>query len=256
MAYIEELFGLKGKKGFVTGGAQGIGKVVATGMARCGMDVAIVDVNKEKAEEAAHQIEALGVRSMALVCDVTSAEAVDATVDTIATGFGGLDFAFNNAGIANNTPTEDIDLKDWQKVIDVNLIGVFLTARAAGRKMIASGGGSIINTASMSGHIVNRPQPQSAYNASKAGVIQLTKSMAIEWAPHKVRVNCISPGYIRTEMTVHVRQDWQDSWMRQSVLPSMGTPEDLVAGVLYLASDAAAFTTGSDLVMDGGFTVV
>lgn len=256
MAYLDELFGLAGKAAFVTGGAQGIGKVVALGMARAGMDVAIVDINKQKAEEAAHEIAACGVRSLALTADVTSPDDVDHMVEAVAAGFGRIDVAFNNAGIASNLPSETSPLADWRKVIDVNLIGVFLTARAAGRRMIAAGGGSIINTASMSGHIVNRPQPQSAYNASKAGVIQLTKSMAVEWAPHKVRVNSISPGYIKTEMTVHVRRDWQDSWMAQSVMPVMGRPEDLIAGVLYFASNAAAFTTGADLVMDGGFTVV
>jgi len=256
MSYLERLFGLKGKTAFVTGGAQGIGKVVALGMANCGMDVAIIDVNKEKAEEVADQIAELGVKSLALAIDVTSVQEVDKMMAVIVAKFGKLDVAFNNAGIVNNIPSESIDYADWKKVIDVNLSGVFLTAQAAGRQMIIQGGGSIINTASMSGHIVNRPQTQSAYNASKAGVIQLTKSLAVEWAPYKIRVNCISPGYIRTEMTLQVRQDLQDSWMQQSVTPAMGTPEDLVGGVLYLASNAAAFTTGEDLVMDGAFTAV
>jgi len=256
MSYLERLFGLKGKTAFVTGGAQGIGKVVALGMANCGMDVAIIDVNKEKAEEVADQIAKLGVKSLALAIDVTSVQEVDKMMAVIVAKFGKLDVAFNNAGIVNNIPSESIDYADWKKVIDVNLSGVFLTAQAAGRQMIIQGGGSIINTASMSGHIVNRPQTQSAYNASKAGVIQLTKSLAVEWAPYKIRVNCISPGYIRTEMTLQVRQDLQDSWMQQSVTPAMGTPEDLVGGVLYLASNAAAFTTGEDLVMDGAFTAV
>lgn len=255
MAYLDELFGLAGKAAFVTGGAQGIGKVVALGMAKAGMDVAIVDVNKQTAEEVAHEIAALGVKSLAVVADVTSVEDTDRMIASVVGGLGHLEVAFNNAGIANNLPSAETPLADWKRVVDVNLVGVFLTARAAGRHMIAHGGGSIVNTASMSGHIVNRPQPQSAYNASKAGVIQLTKSLAVEWAPHKVRVNSISPGYIATEMTVHVRKDWRESWMRQSITPVMGTPQDLVAGVLYLASDAAGFTTGADLVMDGGFTV-
>lgn len=256
MSYIDELFGLKGKTAFVTGGAQGIGKAVALGMARSGMDVAVVDVNKEKAEEVAHEISDLGVRSLALTIDVTSSADVDKMMSIIIDRFGRLDVALNNAGIADNTPSDILSERDWKKVIDVNLNGVFLTAQAAGKQMIAQGGGSIINTASMSGHIVNRPQPQCAYNASKAGVIQLTRSLAVEWARYKVRVNCISPGYIKTEMTVHVRQDWQASWLQQSIIPAMGSPVDLIGGVLYLASDAATFTTGADLVMDGGFTIV
>ncbi|CAB3779175.1 Galactitol 2-dehydrogenase [Paraburkholderia ultramafica] len=256
MSYLDELFGLTGKSAFITGGAQGIGKAVALAMARSGMNVAIVDVNQAKADEVAEEIEGRGVKALALKVDVTNAAEVDSMMTQIVGKFGRLDVALNNAGIANNTPAETLDLADWKKVIDVNLNGVFLTARAAARQMIAQGGGSIINTASMSAHIVNRPQTQSVYNTSKAGVIQLTKSLAVEWARHKVRVNSISPGYIKTEMTVHVRQDWQDSWMSQSVTPAMGLPEDLIGGVLYLASDAAAFTTGADLVMDGGFTVV
>ncbi|SKA16654.1 SDR family oxidoreductase [Consotaella salsifontis] len=257
MSYLEKLFALQGKSAFVTGGAQGIGKSVALGMAQCGMNVAIIDLNKQKAEEAAHEVEKAGVKALALSLDVTSPEDTDAMIAPIVGAFGRLDVAFNNAGIANNAPSESIDFSEWKKVIDVNLVGVFLTARAAGRQMIAQGGGgSIVNTASMSAHIVNRPQPQSAYNASKAGVIQLTKSLAVEWAPHGIRVNSISPGYIRTEMTGNLREDWRRSWLEQSVTPVMGTPENLVGGVLYLASDCAAFTTGADLVMDGGFTVV
>lgn len=256
MSYLDELFGLNEKSAFVTGGAQGIGKAIALAMARAGMNVAIVDVNQAKADDVAAEIESLGVKALALKVDVTDAAQVDLMVTNIVDKFGRLDVAINNAGIANTTPAEELDIQDWHKVIDVNLNGVFLTARAAGRQMIVQGGGSIVNTASMSGHIVNRPQTQSVYNTSKAGVIQLTKSLAVEWAPHKVRVNCISPGYIQTEMTAHVRQDWQQSWMRQSVTPVMGLPEDLIGGVLYLASNAAAFTTGADLVMDGGFTVV
>ena len=256
MSHLEQLFGLRGKTAFVTGGAQGIGKVIALNMAKCGMDVAIIDLNQEKAEEVADQIAKLGVKSLALKVDVTSPEEVDAMMLAIVEKFGKLDVAFNNAGICAHSPSESIDYKEFAKVVEVNLNGVFLTARAAGKQMIRQGGGSIINTASMSGHIVNRPQCQSAYNASKAAVIQLTKSLAVEWAPHKIRVNCISPGYIKTEMTMLVRQELQDSWLRQSVTPAMGTPEDLVGGILYLASDAAAFTTGADLVMDGAFTVV
>jgi NAD(P)-dependent dehydrogenase (short-subunit alcohol dehydrogenase family) len=256
MSYLEELFGLQGKTAFVTGGAQGIGKVVALGMAGCGMNVAVIDVNQQKADEVAHQIAKLGVAAMALKVDVTVADEVDKMMDLIVQKFGRLDVALNNAGIADNTPSESVAFQDWKRVIDVNLNGVFLTARAAGRQMIAQGGGTIINTASMSAHIVNRPQAQCAYNASKAGVIQLTKSLAVEWAVHKIRVNCISPGYIKTEMIANVRQDWQSAWLQQSVTAAMGTPEDLVGGVLYLASDAAAFTTGADLVMDGGFTIV
>lgn len=256
MGYLEEMFHLTGKRAFVTGGAQGIGKTVALHMAKCGIDVAIVDMNQEKAEAVAHEIENIGVKALAIKTDVTSEDDVNTMMAAIISEFGGIDVALNNAGIANNEESDHVPFDHWKHVIDVNLNGVFLTARAAGREMIKQKHGSIINTASMSGHIVNRPQPQSAYNASKAGVIMLTKSLAVEWAKYNIRVNSISPGYITTEMTAHVRKDWRDSWIEQSVISSLGTPEDLVAAVLYLASDAAPFTTGTDIVIDGGFTIV
>ena len=256
MGHLEEMFGLAGKKAFVTGGAQGIGKALAVHMAKCGMDVAIVDVKKEKAEAVAHEIENLGVKALVIQADVTSEADVEKMMATVMAEFQRIDVALNNAGIVNQEASEDVPYDHWKRVIDVNLNGIFLTARAAGREMIKQKAGSIINTASMSGHIVNRPQPQSSYNASKAGVILLTKSLAVEWAKYNVRVNCISPGYIATELTIHLRKEWLDSWIEQSVMPTLGTPDNLVAAVLYLASDAAPFTTGTDIVIDGGFTSV
>ncbi len=254
--FLNNLYKLEGKTAYITGGAQGIGYTVAKGFANCGVNIAIVDQNLEKAETVAQEIEKLGVSSIAVKADVTSQSDVDKMIDTIVKKFGSLDIAVNNAGIGKNVESESIEYEDWQKVIDVNLAGVFLTARAAGRYMISKGKGSIINTASMSGHIVNRPQPQSAYNASKAGVIMLTKSLAVEWASKGVRVNCISPGYIETELTVHQKKEWIDSWMDQSVMPRLGQTEDLVGAYLYLAGEASLFTTGTDIVVDGGFTSV
>ena len=170
--------------------------------------------------------------------------------------FGGLDFCHNNAGICINAPAEEMTYEQWYKVININLNGIFLTDIAAGKYMLAHGGGSIINTASMSAHIVNVPQPQCAYNASKAGVIQLTKSLAIEWAKRGVRVNCISPGYIGTELTLNSPTliPLIEKWNEMAPLGRMGKPEELESICVYLAGDTSTFTTGSDFVIDGAFT--
>ena len=186
-------FSLKGKTAYVTGGASGIGKAVSLGLAGNGADVAIVDINLDAAASVVDEIKAMGCRSIAISCDVTNPSDVDAMVGKIVTEWGKLDIAFNNAGICINVPAEEMSYEEWKKVIDINLSGVFLTSQAAGKAMIKQKSGCIINTASMSGHIVNSPQPQCAYNASKAAVIMLTKSLAVEWTPYNVRVNSLSP---------------------------------------------------------------
>ncbi len=192
MGIIEKMR-LDGKKIFVTGGARGIGKSVAAAFAEAGADVAIVDVDLPEAQKTAEELrEATGAETIAIKADVTRPEDVNEMIRTIRKAFGRIDVAFCNAGICMNIPAEEMTYEQWKKVIDINLGGVFLTAQAAGKVMIEQGGGSIINTASMSAHIVNVPQPQCSYNASKAGVIQLTKSLAIEWAGKNVRVNSIS----------------------------------------------------------------
>ena len=170
---------------------------------------------------------------------------------------GGIDIAVNNAGICINAPADHMSFADWKRVIDVNLTGVFLTSQAAGRQMILQGqGGSIINTASMSAHIVNVPQPQCAYNASKAGVIQLTKSLAVEWAKRGVRVNSISPGYIGTDLTLssETLKPLIAQWNAMAPMGRLGKPEELESICVYLAGDTSTFTTGADFGLDGAFT--
>ncbi len=252
---IKEKLMLTGKKAYVTGGAGGIGKSIALAFAQCGADVAIVDRNLQEAEKIAKEIALHGVKTVAVKADVGDPEDVNRMMDTILNAFGTIDIAFNNAGICENANAEDMTYDSWKRVIDINLTGVFLTSQAAGRIMIKKGSGSIINTASMSGHIVNDPQRQCAYNTSKAGVIMLTKSLAVEWAPHNVRVNCISPGYIATNMT-KMDDPLVPTWMAVSPVKRLGTPEDLQGAVVYLASDAASFTTGCDIIIDGAFTCV
>ena len=256
MGIIEKMR-LDGKKGFVTGAARGIGKCTATAFAEAGADVAIVDVDIDEAEKTAKEIsEKTGRKVIAVKTDCTNKEEVDAMVEKVVSELGGLDFCHNNAGICINAPAEEMTYEQWYKVININLNGIFLTDIAAGRYMLEHGGGSIINTASMSAHIVNVPQPQCAYNASKAGVIQLTKSLAIEWAKRCVRVNSISPGYIGTELTLNSPTliPLIEKWNEMAPLGRMGKPEELESICVYLAGDTSTFTTGSDFIIDGAFT--
>lgn len=256
MGIIEKMR-LDGRSIFVTGGARGIGKSVATAFAEAGAYLAIVDVDIEEAKKTAAELaEKNNVKTIAIKTDVTDPVQVDAMVKEVVDTYGKLDAAFCNAGICINVSAEEMTFEQWKKVIDINLTGVFLTAQAAGKQMLKQGKGSIINTASMSGHIVNVPQPQCAYNASKAGVIQLTKSMAVEWAKKGVRVNCISPGYIGTDL-INSDENLKpliEKWNAMAPMGRLGKPEELQAVCVYLAGDASSFTTGSDFVVDGAFT--
>lgn len=255
---ILERMRLDGKRALVTGAAQGIGLSIAKALIEAGASVIIADLNGEKAAAAAGDL-ALEYETdvLAIPTDVTDPESIEAMMAEIVEWAGGLDIAFANAGAATHFSALEMSLDEWQKMIDVNLTGVFLTAQAAAKQMVAQGtGGSIINTASMSGHIVNYPQQQSAYNAAKAGVIHLTKSLAVEWAEHDIRVNSISPGYIGTALTLTSEKlkPLFPIWKERTPQGRLGRPDELQAIALYLAGGASSFTTGSDFVVDGGFT--
>lgn len=251
-------FSLKGKKIIVTGGAQGIGKAVSEAMADSGAEIGIFDMNIDLAKKTAAEIaQAYGTKVEAFQCNVTAPEDVDRAFADFLGSFGDLDGVFNNAGICLHKEATEVTYDEWYKVVNVNLNGIFLVARAAGRYFIDHGKkGSIVNTASMSGHIVNIPQPQASYNASKAGVSQLTKSLAVEWATKGVRVNCISPGYVGSDMVTLVRQDWQDTWLGMIPYHRYCDPKELAGGVIYLLSDASTYTSGCDLIIDGCFTCI
>lgn len=253
---ILEKMRLDGKVAFITGGARGIGKSIATAIAEAGCNVAIIDMDIDEARKTADEIAQLGVQTMAIQTDVTNEDDVNKMMEQILATFGKLDIAFCNAGICINAPADEMTYNQFKKVVDVNLNGVFLTSQAAARVMLKQGRGSIINTASMSGHIVNVPQPQCAYNASKAAVIMLTKSMAVEFAKSGVRVNSISPGYIGTDLVLESPnlKPLIEKWNALSPIGRMGRPDELQAIAVYLAGDASDFTTGSDFIIDGAFT--
>jgi NAD(P)-dependent dehydrogenase (short-subunit alcohol dehydrogenase family) len=252
---ILDRFRLDGKKVFITGGSQGIGKAVALGLAEAGADVAIVARGLAKAEEAAHQIAKLGVKAIAVKADVTVPAEVDGMIKTILKAFGTVDVAFNNAGTAAVAKAEEMSYEELTRIFNVNLTGLFLTAQAAARVMIARKSGSIINMASMSAHVVNVPQATANYNASKAGVVQLTKCLAVEWAPHNVRVNSISPGYTRTELAESFSEALIKQWVEKIPMKRMARPDELAGVVLFLASDASSYCTGTDIIVDGGYTL-
>lgn len=252
---IIDKFRLTGKKAVVTGAAQGIGQSVAIALAEAGADVALLDLNE--ATETAEKIRALGREAFSLKLDISNEAAVEAAFAEIDKRFASIDVVFNNAGICICTPAETMTLDEWRKVVDVDLTAQFLVARAAGQRMIKAGkGGSIVSTASMSGHIVNVPQPQCAYNAAKAGLIHLTKSLATEWAKYNIRVNSISPGYIATPLSINVPPERMENWFFMAPMKRMGLAEELQGAVIYLASDASTYTTGCDIVIDGGYSCV
>lgn len=256
MGIIEKMR-LDGKKIFVTGGARGIGKSLVTALAEAGADIAIVDVDLEEAKKVAEEIEKKHYNKMiAIKADITKPEEVNEMMEIILKEFGRLDAAFCNAGIGHTVPIEEDNIEDWTKVIHVNLTGTFLTAQAAGKVMIKQGGGSIINTASMSAHITNIPQKECSYAASKAGVIAMSRNMAVEWAEKNVRVNTISPGYVATEMTLNdsALAPLIGQWEKLIPVHRMAKPEELQGIAVYLAGDTSSYTTGADFRIDGAYT--
>ena len=242
---------LDGRVAIVTGGARGIGFETAKALKENGATVVIVDINAELGAEASKE---LGVGFFQ--ADLTQLDQVTSLASDIQHQHGRIDIAFNNAGVCVNVPSEECSGEDWRRVIDINLNAVFYCCREFGKVMLKQGKGSIINTASMSGIISNTPQPQSAYNASKAAVIMLTKSLAGEWASRGVRVNAIAPGYIGTEMTKigMSNESWYKVWKEMTPMGRVGEPREVAAPVVFLASDASSYFTGSVLTMDGGYT--
>lgn len=252
-----EKFSLAGQVGIVTGGGQGLGRVFSRAFAEAGADIVVAELNLDTGPETVQDIQALGRRALFVPTDIRQRASVDAMVETVLAEFGHIDFLMNNAGIVKWQPAEDVSEADWREVIDVNLNGLFFCCQAVGRHMIARQSGRIINIASMSGLIVNFPQAQASYNASKAAVIHLTKSLATEWAPHNIRVNAIAPGYMNTPMARPFFDDPQygDAWINAVPMKRPGNPEELGPLAVFLASEASSYMTGACMVIDGGYTV-
>jgi NAD(P)-dependent dehydrogenase (short-subunit alcohol dehydrogenase family) len=249
------LFDLSGRVALVTGAGSGIGQRVALGLAQCGADVACLDRRDDGGTAATVEaIGAAGRRAIAIAADVTLRAALEEAVARAEHELGALSIAVNAAGIANANPAETMSEEQYQTLMDINLKGVFFSCQAEAGAMLQHGRGSIINIASMSGVIVNRGLAQVHYNASKAGVIHMSKSMAMEWVGRGVRVNSISPGYTATPMNtrpemVHQTREFE----RQTPMGRMASVDEMVGPAIFLASDASSYCTGVDLLVDGGF---
>jgi NAD(P)-dependent dehydrogenase (short-subunit alcohol dehydrogenase family) len=251
-----QIFRLDDQIAFVTGAGSGIGQRIAVGLAEAGADVALFDLPAAEAglADTAGRIQALGRRALVLSGDVTKAADLSAAVGAAEAQLGPLEVAVNCAGIANATAAEDMAAAQWQRMLDVNLTGVFFSAQAEAQAMLPRKRGSIINIASMSGSIVNRGLLQAHYNTSKAGVIHLTKSLAMEWSDRGLRVNAISPGYTLTPMNLRPEvAEQRKIFERDTPMGRMATVDELVGPAVFLASAASSFCTGVDLIVDGGF---
>ena len=243
--------GVEGRLAVITGAAQGIGRAIAAEFTAQGARVVIADMNAGTGQRTADEI---GARFVGI--DVTDTASVRAAIRHATDEWGHIDIWVNDAGIALNAPAEEMTDDQWQKVIDVNLTGTFRCCREIAPLMIERGHGSIVNIASMSGIIANHPQPQCGYNASKGGVIMLTKSLAGEWAAKGLRVNAISPGYTRTAILDQVealQPEWTSVWFRDTPMGRAGTTSEIANVVVFVASDKASFMNGSNVVVDGGF---
>ncbi|MGH3658323.1 MAG: SDR family NAD(P)-dependent oxidoreductase [Micromonosporaceae bacterium] len=250
-----EAFDLSGKTALVTGGNRGLGQAFALALAEAGADVAIAARDDNRSKAVVQEITERSVRGFAVSADITERADVERMTAAVIAEFGRIDILVNNAGDCVHRAALDVPDDEWHRVIDVNLHGVWLCSTIAARHMIAAGGGAIVNIGSISSLIVNRPQWQPAYNASKAAVHQLTKSLAAEWAPHNIRVNALAPGYVKTEMAPVDRPEFRQHWIEDAPMQRYAVPSEIAPSVVYLASEASSFMTGSVLVIDGGYTL-
>ena len=254
--YLEK-FRLGGKTAIVTGGAQGIGLACVEALAEAGAKVVIADRDAKLAETAKADMKKNGFDTEIVNMDVTDSKRVSEVADELVSRHGKVDILVNNAGIARSeTPAETVTDEHWLNVLDVNLNGTFWCCRAFGKHMLQAKTGTIVNVGSMSGFIVNKPQEQCYYNASKAAVHHLTKSLAAEWGERGVRVNAVAPTYIETPLNAFVKSNprMYDAWIGGTPMARLGKVEEIASVVLFLASDAASLMTGSIVLVDGGYT--
>jgi NAD(P)-dependent dehydrogenase (short-subunit alcohol dehydrogenase family) len=251
---VKQLFDLRNRTALITGGSAGLGRQMAEGLAEMGASVALCARKKERCEEAAAELHKLGVKTLALACDVKDQNSVQQAVGATLAEFGRIDILINNAGTSWGGPFEEMRLDQWHKVIDTNLTGTFLFSQAAGKIMLGQRSGKIINVASVAG-LAGAPPDHvhaTAYHASKGGVVLLTRDLARKWAPHNIQVNAIAPGWFPTNMSEVVIERNRDIFLKSIPLGRFGNDHDLKGAAVFLASAASDYVTGHVLVVDGG----
>jgi NAD(P)-dependent dehydrogenase (short-subunit alcohol dehydrogenase family) len=254
VAHVKELLSLEGRVSVVTGGATGIGLRMALGLAEAGSSVVIASRKLEACEKAAHEIEQTGAQALAVSCDVTKQDQVEAMKDAVLKRFGRVDVLVNNAGRAWAALPEETPLERWQQVFDLNITGPFLCAQALGREMIKAKRGKIVNIASIAGLVGRNPTAYNsiAYGSSKGALVNFTRDLAVKWAQHNIQVNCICPGFFVTPLNQKLYERNKENIDREIPLGRTGGPDDLKGIIVLLASDASNFMTGAIIPVDGG----
>jgi NAD(P)-dependent dehydrogenase (short-subunit alcohol dehydrogenase family) len=252
---VKQLFDLTGRVAIITGGSIGLGRQMAEGLAEMGANLVLCARNAERCEEAAKELQQLGIKAMSLACDVRNQTSVQELVDATISEFGKIDILINNAGVSWGAPVDEMRLEDWNKVIETNLTGSFLCAQAVGKIMIRQNRGKIINIASVAGLGGAPPElPAIGYHASKGGVIAFTKDLACKWAMHNIQVNAIAPGWFPTHMSSRVIERYKELFLSHIPARRFGNEHDLKGAAVFLASDASDYVTGHVLAVDGGQT--
>jgi NAD(P)-dependent dehydrogenase (short-subunit alcohol dehydrogenase family) len=254
VATVKQLMNLEGRVSVVTGGATGLGLQMATALAEAGSNVVICSRKLENCEQAAHDVEKLGVKTLAIGCDVTKADQVEAMKDAVLNKFGRVDVLVNNAGRAWVAPPEEMPLERWQQVLDLNITAPFLCSQVLGREMIKVKRGKIVNIASIAGLVGRNPKAYNsiAYGTSKGALVNFTRDLAVKWAHHNIQVNAICPGFFVTPINVKMFDKNRDQVLREIPLGRTGGDDDLKGIVVLLASDASNFMTGAIIPVDGG----
>lgn len=257
-SYLDRLFGLDGRTAVVTGGGGGLGRSMALGLAQSGAKIAIADILDDAAKNVVQEIQQVEGTANAYHVNVTDSNSVNDMVEKVIQDFGHIDILINSAGVSAHIPAQEMSDDDWNRVIKINLDGTFFCCRAVGIHMIQQKKGSIINIASMSGTITNKDSYNAPYCASKGGVKMLTKQLAEQWARYNIRVNSISPGYMRTSLAIPFldKPDFNKYLKQISPMKRAGMPDELMGLAIYMASDASSFLTGEDVIIDGGWTIV